>query len=231
MQNQLPDFGELEEALEQKKEQFGSFYRLLTQYNGYFNLTAISGEEDVRVKHFLDSLAGAALLPQGSHVAEVGSGAGFPSIPLMIMREDLSFTLIESTGKKCEFLRTALGELGLGQRARVVYMRAEDAGKDPAFRERYDACVARAVARLNILAEYCMPLVAKGGRMIAYKGQDSELGEGQRAIALLGGGKTDVLSYELPGGYGARTLVCVEKSSFTPKNYPRGNGAERRRPL
>ena len=224
-----PDFGTLGRVLEEKREKFGTFFRLLTEYNARFNLTAITEEEDVRVKHFLDSLAAESLIPKGARVAEVGSGAGFPSIPLMIAREDLFFTLIESTGKKCEFLRTAVKELGLN--AEVVNARAEDAGKDPSRRERYGVCVARAVAKLNTLAEYCMPLVQRGGLFIAYKGQDGELKEGARAISLLGGGETAEIAYTLPQGYGARTLVVAEKRTFTPAKYPRGNGAERRAPI
>lgn len=224
-----PDFGELSEIRKQCGEKFTAFYRLLLEYNARFNLTSIVEEGEVEVKHFLDSLAGIRCFPQNARVCEVGSGAGFPSVPLMIARPDLSFTLVESTGKKCTFLSTVIRELGL--RGEVVNARAEDVGRDEAHREKYDVCCARAVARLNTLAEYCMPLVKKGGVFVAYKGSADELTEGKKAISILGGGKTQVISYELPENYGARTLIVCEKSKPTPAAYPRGNGAERRNPL
>ena len=229
MQTNQPDFEALSRVLEEKRERFTAFYRMLVEYNARFNLTTIIEEKEVHVKHFLDSLAGAELIPPSSRVVEVGSGAGFPSIPLMLAREDLTFTLVESTGKKCEFLRAAIRELGL--HAEVCNARAEDVGRDPAFREKFDVCVARAVARLNTLAEYCMPLVKRGGRFIAYKGTADELTDGKKALSVLGGGTTQVISYELPEAYGARTLIAVEKKSSTPQRYPRGNGAERRNPI
>lgn len=229
MEKIIPDFDALAALYEEKRAQFTAFYRLLAEYNARFNLTSIIEEQEVYVKHFLDSLAGEAYFPQGATVAEVGSGAGFPSVPLMIARGDLSFTLIESTGKKCTFLNTVIRELGL--HATVLNVRAEDAGREPATREKFDACCARAVARLNTLAEYCLPLVKKGGRLVAYKGGTDELTEGRNAIGLLGGGDTIEVAYELPAGYGARTLIVVEKEKPTPARYPRGNGAERRKPL
>ena len=229
MNSFTPDFGALEGLIAEKSEKFDAFLRLLLEYNARFNLTSIVDEREVHVKHFLDSLAGAGCFPVGAHAVEVGSGAGFPSIPLMLAREDLSFTLVESTGKKCEFLRVAIGELGLN--AEVVNARAEDVGRDPAHREKYDVCCARAVARLNTLAEYCMPLVKKGGKFVAYKGVEDELTEGRKALTLLGGGKTEMVSYELTEGFGARTLIVTEKLKPTPPKFPRGNGAERKRPI
>ena len=208
---------------------FSAFRELLLFYNARFNLTSITAPEEIFYKHFLDSLAGEACFPHGGNVAEVGSGAGFPSIPLLLVREDLGFTLFESTGKKCEFLKTAVRELGLS--AEVVCMRAEDAGRDAAFRERFSAVTARAVARLNTLAEYCMPLVRVGGRFVAYKGAESELAEGKRALTALGGAEPAEISYALPAGYGRRTLVLTEKHMPTPARYPRGRGAERRDPI
>lgn len=228
MQTKTPDLGELGALLAAQKERFSAFEELLLFYNSRFNLTSITDPEEILHKHFLDSLAGEAYFPHGAAVAEVGSGAGFPSVPLMLVRGDLSFTLFESVGKKCEFLKTAVCELGLS--AEVVCMRAEDAGKDPAFRERFSVSTARAVAKLNTLAEYCMPLVKKGGRFIAYKGAESELSLGKQAISVLGGEAVEI-GYELPKGYGARTLVVAEKKRPTPPRYPRGKGAERRDPL
>lgn len=229
MNERKPDFGKIESIYSRQKEKFHEFYRLLLEYNARFNLTAITEEREVYFKHFLDSLAGEEFFPHGKKVVEVGSGAGFPSIPLMIAREDLTFTLIESTGKKCEFLRTVCRALGL--KAEVLHARAEEVGKDALYREKFDVCCARAVARLNTLAEYCLPLVKKGGTFVAYKGAEGELADGKGAIITLGGGMPTVIPYELPEGFGARTLVITEKIKPTPPKYPRGNGAERRNPL
>lgn len=223
------DFAALCSLYEEKKEKFSRFYALLLEYNARFNLTAITEEREVFYKHFLDSLAGVSFFPPRASVCEVGSGAGFPSVPLMIVREDLRFTLIESVGKKCAFLRTAVKELGLF--AEVKNMRAEDAGRDSALREKFDVCCARAVARLDTLAEYCLPLVKKGGTMIAYKGSADERKIAANALGTLGGKEKETVFYELPEGYGRRSLVVIEKIRKTPETYPRGNGAERRNPL
>ena len=223
----IPDFSAIEACIRERRGRFDAFYALLKEYNARFNLTSIIEEEEVYVKHFCDSLAGMQLFAQGMHVAEVGSGAGFPSIPLMLAREDLRFTLIESTNKKCTFLETAVREFGLN--ASVVCGRAEDIARTPA-REHFDAVCARAVARLDTLAEYCMPLVKRGGFFVAYKGA-SEQEIGMRAVQLLGGGETEEIAYELPRTMGTRTLFVAKKVRPTPPKYPRGHGAERKAPL
>ena len=224
-----PDFIRIRGKLREYSEKFDAFYRLLVSYNEAFNLTAITQREEVIHKHFLDSLAGEQFLEKGASVVEVGSGAGFPSVPLAIVRSDLSFTLIESTGKKCAFLRTVAEELGLS--LHVCQMRAEEAGKSPEFRERADAVIARAVAPLPSLAEYCLPLVKVGGRMIAWKGSEDETASAAHAVGVLGGKNMHVVRYDLPGGYGARMLVIAEKTKPTPAKYPRGQGKERKDPI
>ena len=229
MKEEIPDFDECRAQIVQNQEKFTQFYRMLLQYNAAFNLTAITREEEVFHKHFLDSLAGGRRIPQGASVAEVGSGAGFPSVPLSIVRPDLSFTLIESTGKKCQFLKTVAEALGL--RITVCQMRAEDAGRDAAFRERFDCAIARAVAPLPTLAEYCLPLVKKGGSMIAWKGSEDETDAARNAVRILGGGNVRAVRYTLPEGYGDRMLVLAEKLRETPAKYPRGQGKERKSPL
>ena len=213
----------------EKRREFDEFAALLAEYNGKFNLTAIVENREVEVKHFLDSLAGEFLFPQGASAVEVGSGAGFPSVPLMLARRDLKFTLIESIGKKCEFLRLAAKTLQLN--AEVCNLRAEDAGKDARYREKFDICCARAVARLNTLAEYCMPLVKRGGLFVAYKGEKDELEEAKTALKILGGGEVRTYRYSLPDGMGERTLIAVKKIKETPEKYPRGQGKERSKPL
>ena len=226
---QSPDFARIGEILKEKAEQFARFSRLLAEANGKFNLTSITDPAEVEIKHFADSLAAERYLPAGANVAEVGSGAGFPSIPLMIAREDLTFTLIESTGKKCNFLREAKEQLGLN--AEVVCGRAEELARERKYREAFDVVVARAVARLDTLSEYCLPLVKKGGVMIAYKAGDEEIAGARRAISVLGGGNVRAAFYELPQGMGARALILIDKVKATPQTYPRGHGKERSAPL
>ncbi len=229
MELRAPDFGQIRAVLARERERFDLFFSLLTEYNARFNLTSITDPAGAEIKHFADSLAGMEYFPKGALVAEVGSGAGFPSIPLMIARGDLSFRLFESVGKKCGFLRIAAERLGLS--AEIVQMRAEDAGRDPAFRERHDVCCARAVARLDTLAEYCVPLVRRGGTFIAYKGAESEKELAKNALSLLGCAPAEEVFYDLPCGMGKRNLTVSKKRSATPPAYPRGRGAERRDPL
>lgn len=215
----------------EKREKFRCFRALLLEYNQKYNLTSITGEKEMLYKHFLDSSAASFLLKENARVVEIGSGAGFPSVPLKILREDLSFTLMESVGKKCDFLRVVVDNLGL-KGMNIVNIRAEDAAREEAYREKFDYSVARAVARMNTLSEYCLPLVKKGGAFIAYKSGDiSEIEEAERAYRELGGRKSAVYAYSLPEGCGSRTLAVIEKAAPTPKRYPRGNGRERKNPL
>ena len=215
----------------EKREKFEKFRALLLEYNQKYNLTSITEEKEVFYKHFLDSSAAAFLFKENARVAEVGSGAGFPSVVLKILREDLSFTLMESVGKKCDFLRVVVDNLCL-EGMNIVNIRAEDAAREEKYREKFDYCVARAVARMNTLSEYCLPLVKIGGAFIAYKSGDvGEIGEAENAYRELGGRKSAVYAYSRPEGYGDRTLAVIEKVRTTPKKYPRGNGKERKFPL
>lgn len=214
----------------EKKPLFEKYFSLLTEYNARFNLTAITEREEVFEKHFLDSVTGERLISSNADVLEVGSGAGFPSLPLKIIRNDLKFTLVESTGKKCEFLKTAVAELGLSD-VTVLNERAETLAHDPFYREKFDVCCARAVAKLNTLSEYCLPFVKQGGKFLAYKANaDEELREAENAIKKLGGRVGRIYRYSLPN-HGGRTLISVEKIKSTPALYPRGQGKERKNPL
>ncbi|MDE6504687.1 MAG: 16S rRNA (guanine(527)-N(7))-methyltransferase RsmG [Clostridia bacterium] len=221
---------EPEEALKKHCEKFEIFGNLLSEYNKKYNLTSICGEKEVFYKHFFDSIAAKDLFDYGAKVVEIGSGGGFPSVPLKIVREDLKFTLIESTGKKCEFLKTVVDKLGFNC-VNVLNIRAEDGGRSPELRERFDFAVARAVAKLNTLCEYCLPYVKVGGRLIAYKGEGENFNESLSAVKILGGEIENVLNYSLPENYGARNLVIIKKTCATPLKYPRGNGKERKNPL
>jgi 16S rRNA (guanine527-N7)-methyltransferase len=207
------------------------FERLLLKYNALFNLTSITDHDEIWAKHFLDSASGAFLFKKGASVAEVGSGAGFPSIVLKLIRDDLTFTLFESVGKKCEFLRKVVENFHL-KGVNICNIRAEDAARNFLYREKCDHVTARAVARMNSLSEYCLPLVKKGGTFIAYKSGDlTEIDEAQNAYKTLGGTKKDVFLYTLEGGYGQRSLAVIEKVNKTPEKYPRGQGKERKNPL
>ena len=219
------------EILGKERERLETFRLLLLEYNQRYNLTTILEEKDVYYKHFLDSAAGVDLFKKGAKVAEIGSGAGFPSIVLKILRDDLSFDLFESVGKKCEFLHAVVDKLGLTG-VNIYNIRAENAAKDGKFRVKYDAVTARAVARMNTLSEYCMPFVKVGGKFIAYKSGDvSEIDEAANACKILGGKISKVYAYALPEGYGDRVLAVVDKVKNTPPKYPRGQGKERKNPL
>ena len=219
------------EILGEKKEQFEKYRSLILEYNQKYNLTTILEEKDMYYKHFLDSAAGVELFKPNAKVAEIGSGAGFPSIVLKILRPDLSFDLFESVGKKCEFLRVVVDKLNLTN-VHIYNLRAEDAAKDSKFREKYDYATARAVARMNTLTEYCLPFVKVGGQFIAYKSSDvTEIDEAVSAYKILGGKKKAVYEYALPEEYGDRVLAVIEKIKPTPPKYPRGQGKERKQPL
>lgn len=214
-----------------QREKFEKFRQLLTEYNKICNLTAVTDEKGVKYKHFFDSIYGEKLILNGADVVEIGSGGGFPSIPLKIVRDDLSFTLIESTGKKCRFLESVVDNLAL-KCVKVVNIRAEEGAHNFLYREKFDVAVARAVAQLNVLCEYCLPFVKVGGSFIAYKGDCAdEIKEAENAIEKLGGKLEEVIPYSLPEDYGKRTLVVIKKIKPTPPLYPRGQGKERKQPL
>ena len=211
-------------------EDLVEFKNLLIFYNQKFNITTITEEKDIYVKHFLDSVLEKDYFKKDSSVIEIGSGGGFPSIPLKILRRDLSFKLVESTGKKCLFLNEVAKQLKL-ENVEVLNARAEDLGKDKKYREKFDYATARAVARLNTLCEYCMPLVKVGGSFISLKGiAEEEIEESKNAIKVLGGKISSVNEYELLQE-GKRTIIDIKKIEVTPSIYPRGNGKERKSPL
>jgi 16S rRNA (guanine527-N7)-methyltransferase len=227
---------EIERVFQEKiclenKEKFEAYRALILEYNQRYNLTTILEEKDMYYKHFLDSAAGVDFFKKGAKVAEIGSGAGFPSIPLKLLRDDLSFDLFESVGKKCEFLQAVVDKLHLSN-VHIYNIRAEDAAKDKKFREKYDHATARAVARMNTLSEYCLPFVKVGGSFIAYKSGDvEEIKEAESAYKELGAKCETVFPYSLPENYGERVIAVVKKVKPTPPRYPRGQGKERKSPL
>ena len=220
-----------EVILGEKKAEFEEFRSLLLAYNQRYNLTTILEKKDMYIKHFSDSSAGESLFKKGARVAEIGSGAGFPSMALKILRPDLKLDLFESVGKKCEFLQAVVDNFAFKD-VHIYNLRAEEAAKNDKFREKYDHATARAVARMNTLTEYCLPFVKVGGTFIAYKsGDETEIREAETAYKALGGKKQAVYQYELPEGYGSRVLAVIEKNKPTPLKYPRGQGKERKSPL
>lgn len=216
------------ELTEKQAEKLEKYYELLIEWNEKFNLTAITERRDVYIKHFVDSLLFYKELKCGN-LLDVGSGGGLPAVPLAIVNEDLSVTMLEATGKKCEFLEEVILELEL-KNARVINGRAEELAKNAGFRESFDICTARAVARLNLLCEYCLPLVKKSGIFAAFKGNgEEELIEAENAIKLLGGKLQEVKKRDLEGA--ERELILIKKISSTPEKYPRANGRIRKNPL
>ena len=213
-------------------DQFARYAAELQRWNERVNLTAIIDDAGIVARHFLDSLRCAQSWGGApSSLIDIGAGAGFPGLPLKILRPELRLTLVESIAKKAAFLEHIASELGLTQ-VSVLVARAEDVGQQTAHRERYDVAVARAVAELRALAEYCLPLCRVGGRFLAPKGPqiEAELAAAQPAIALLGGRALPVETVEVPG-VEPRSLVVVAKIYPTPPQYPRAPGVPAKRPL
>lgn len=214
-----------------QEEKFEKFCKILKEYNKKFNLTSITDDEGIYEKHFTDSLKGEEFFPLNAEVIEIGSGGGFPSVPLKIARDDLSFTLLEATEKKCGYLRIVGKELGF-ENFNVVCGRAEEFGKKAEFREKFDVATARAVARLNVLCEYCLPFVKKGGYFVAYKGDaEEEIKEAEKAVEILGGKIVEIKDFVLSEKSGRRNIIVIRKERETPSEYPRLNGAIKKKPL
>ena len=217
-------------------ERFRSYYDELTVWNATVNLTAVSGCDEVQTRHFLDSLAVASALPatvlDGSErLLDVGTGAGFPGLPLKLAYPRIDLALLEATAKKTAFLRHVVDKLGL-EGVDVVTGRAEEEARRPEMRERFGAVVSRAVARLDVLAELCLPFCVVGGVMVAQKGPqvEEELRQARNAIETLGGRTKDSDMLVTPP-VGIGTLVVIEKQRQTPTHYPRRPGIPSKRPL
>lgn len=201
-------------------DRFDSYAELLVEWNGKMNLTAITEPEEIEVKHFLDCLMLPKYFDLGNTktVIDVGAGAGFPSVPLLIYNPDLCLTMMDAINKRLTFLDTAIHAIGL--EANLVHARAEDSGQDKNYREMFDLATARAVAPMNVLAEYCLPFVKVGGYFVALKGSNDDTEHAKDAIATLGGEVVSNVSYKL-NGTEPRSIVVVKKISQTPTQFPR----------
>ena len=212
---------------------FSEYTDLLLSYNEVMNLTAITDREEIKIKHYLDSLMPLAfsLIPDGAKVADVGSGAGFPGVPLKIGKRDIKLTAIDSLLKRLNFLEEVKNKLSLDN-FDTVHLRAEEAGQNKDLRESFDVVTARAVANLSVLSEWCLPLVKVGGSFIALKGPspDDEIEEAKEAVLVLGGEIAEVFPVNLPGNID-HSIVLIKKISQTPSKYPRKPGKASKQPI
>jgi 16S rRNA (guanine527-N7)-methyltransferase len=211
-------------------ERFEVLYENLVETNKVMNLTALTEQRQVILGHFADSLMAVDKIKEGAKVIDVGCGGGFPTLPLAIARPDISITALDSTAKKLTFVSGMAEKLGLS--VKTLAMRAEDASKMPEYREKFDVCVSRAVARLNVLDEICLPFVKKGGTFVAMKGAGAELeySEAEKGIKMLGG-ELEAFDKLNIDELGARALIVIKKVENTPQKYPRAYARIKKNPI
>ncbi len=213
-------------------EQFLKYAELLVEWNNNINLTAITDDEGIVTKHFLDSLTPLLTDKITGSVIDVGTGAGFPGIPLKIARPNISLTLLDSLNKRINFLQTVCSELELDG-VTFIHSRAEDGGRNKQLREKFDVCVSRAVANLAVLSELCLPFVKVGGVFLALKGPlaDTEIESGKKAVALLGGEIVGVSAFDIPFTDLNHKIIMIKKVRHTPTQYPRKAGIPSKKPI
>ena len=222
------------ELTSEQLQQFHTYFELLVEWNEKMNLTAITDQPSVYLKHFYDSISMAFYVDfsKGQSICDVGAGAGFPSIPLKICFPQLKVTIVDSLNKRIQFLTHLSEQLGLSE-VEFVHARAEEFGQNPQYREQYDIVTARAVARLTVLSELCIPLVKKGGQFVAMKAAaaQDELFDAKKALTTLGAEKTKEFTFTLPIENSERSLFVFDKIKNTPKKYPRKPGVPNKTPL
>lgn len=217
---------------EKQKEQFYKYMNLIIEWNEKINLTAIVEPKEIILKHFIDSLTISKYVKENSYVADVGTGAGFPGIPLKILRDDINVVLVDSLNKRIKFLDEVINELGLDN-IKAVHSRAEEFGQNKEYREKFDIVTSRAVANIATLSEYLVPLAKVNGKCLYMKGPEinEELNNGKNAIKILGGTISNVYKFNLPDSDIGRTVVEILKNENTNKKYPRKAGLPTKEPL
>ena len=221
---------------ENQINQFNQYFTSLIETNKKVNLTRITEKDEVYLKHFWDSITPlftfGSVVKAADTLCDVGAGAGFPSIPLKIMLPELKVTIVDSLGKRLNFLQGLITQLNL-KNVTLVHGRAEDVGQNKQYREQFDVVTARAVANMAVLSEYCLPLIKENGNFIALKGPkaEDELKSAQKALKVLGGKVIAVKELQLPRSTEERTLILIEKVQATPKKYPRQAGTPHRKPI
>ncbi len=222
------------ELKEEEINKFIEYKKLLKEWNEKINITSITDDIEIDIKHFIDSLTPllTGLFNEKKKIIDIGTGGGFPGVPLKIVRNELDITLLDSLNKRIIFLNEVINSLGLKE-IEAVHKRAEELSRKEEYREQYDICISRAVASLNTLSEYCIPFVKKGGYFISMKGPDveEELKESENAIKILGGKVIDKKIITLPMSEINHSLIIIEKVKETPTKYPRGGGKPKKNPL
>lgn len=219
---------------DKQKLNFSVYKQLLGEWNKKINITAITEDDEVDIKHFLDSLTPlvTGLFQGNKKIIDIGTGGGFPGLPLKIMNDNLEVSLLDSLNKRIIFLNEVISQLGLKDIV-AIHGRAEELSIKPEYREQYDICISRAVASLSVLSEYCIPFVKVGGYFISMKGPDvtEEIKDSKNAIKLLGGKVVEQKSIKIPKSDIVHSLIIIEKIIQTPTRYPRGGGKPRKNPL
>lgn len=220
------------ELNKEQQEKFYNYMKLLIEWNNKINLTAITDPKEIIIKHFIDSLTIVKYTKPEDQVVDIGTGAGFPGLPVKIAQAPIQVTLVDSLNKRINFLNEVIKEIEIKD-IQAIHSRAEEFGKDKTYREKYNVAVSRAVARLNILVEYLLPTVKVGGTCICMKGPDAqeEIREAKNAIQLLGGELEKVEEFTLPDTDIKRTIITIKKTKNTPNKYPRKAGNPAKNPI